>query len=794
MINMRNTKSEGNRMWKNKTENKPALNSHRKTRLRTFLYALLFSFLVVVIACLAAFAKFFKIDEWHSFNSSLITEADASTIFYDIYGNEVSVQHSSDNRIPVEIETLPEYVKYAFISVEDARFYEHSGVDIIRIFGAALADIKAGGKVQGASTITQQLIKLSHLSPNKTFERKLEEAYLSIQMEHEFTKEEILEMYLNYVYFGGGYYGVEAAARGYFGIHAKELSIAQAAQLAGIVKAPSRYAPHIDVEKSIGRRDAILKLMLNYDRITEAEYQEAIAEECVLSNSQNEESYFLDYAIGECCRLLDVDRNELLSGGYTVYTTLDCKVNDIVENLISDVESYPNGAENAEGALVLLRNDSSIAALAGGREYVPRGFNRATDMERQPGSLIKPIICYAPAMEYFGMTAANILDDVPKDFAGYTPHNAGNKYEGRVSVRTALAYSLNIPAVELLDYIGIETGVEFAESMGISFDDEQHSLALALGGFTYGVSPLEMAGAYTVFASGGEYCEPYSILSIEKRGENVYSYKRTSSKVLSSENAFIMTDILSYAAEEGTAKLLADTGLHIAAKTGTNLDSNGNVRDAWTAAYTSDFTAVMWIGTDNASLGTLPTGTTGGSSVCMVLGKLFSKLYDGVNEDFSIPDGVTSVSIDNSSIDCEGNDALLLATVYTPESDVREEYFTIGTVPALANPFWEYPEPPKQVGWYFDVDGKPVITFVSDDDRYSYSIYRIDSQQNELCIAVLNKCVGLAEYKDTSAMPGNGYTYFIRKTHPNLAENGINLQSEPSRHMHVIMMHILPET
>lgn len=775
-------------MWKDKSKDESNKKSRRKHGIRTVLRVVLLLVLVVIIAGLAAFANYFKIDEWHSFDSSLITDADSSTIFYDVDGNEIATLHSSDNRIPINIETLPDHVKYAFISAEDSRFYEHGGIDIVRIGGAALADLKAGEKVQGASTIGQQLIKLSHLSPDKTFERKLEEAYLSIQMEHEFSKDEILEMYLNYVYFGGGYYGVEAAARGYFGIHASELSIAQSAQLAGIVKAPSRYAPHLNMEKSLGRRSVILGLMLDYGRITEAEYAEAMNEECILCNdSESNGSFFLDYAIKECCRILGVDRNELLRGGYSVYTTLDSDADAIANQIVSSDDSYPDGAENAEGALVLIRNDGSIAALAGGREYTPGGFNRASDMERQPGSLIKPIICYAPAMEYYGITAASILDDIPKDFSGYTPRNAGNKYEGRVSVRTALVNSLNIPAVELLDLIGIETGVAFAEEMGVSFDDEQLSLALALGGFTYGVSPLEMAGAYGVFASGGEYNQPYSILSISKREENIYRYKKDSKRVMSMENAFIMTDILSSAVEEGTARALTDTGLHIAAKTGTNLDSNGGVRDAWTAAYTADYTAVMWMGMDNANLGTLPPGTTGGSSACEVLGSLFSKLYDGENPDFSIPDGVTSVSIDKGSIDCADNNKLLLATAYTPETDVKEEYFTLATVPASANPFWEYPQPPEQVGWYFDLSGKPIITFVSDDERYSYSICRIDSLQNELCIAVLNNQIGPVEYRDASAMPGNSYTYYIRKIHPNLAENGINLESEPSRYMHVIM-------
>ena len=245
-------------MSKKSTEKEREVQNPDSTRRKHGKARLIFKLLLIIMllfiaAGLIFFAKYFKISKWHRFDSTLITDAPESLRIFDAEGNELRVIKGSENRINIEIESLPEYVKYAFTSAEDARFYEHSGIDIVRIGGAALADLKAGSKVQGASTIGQQLIKLSHLSADKTFERKLEEAYLSICMEKEFTKDEILEMYMNYVYFGGGCYGIETAALTYFGVHASEISIAQAAQLAGIVKAPSRYAPHIDMEKSLGK-------------------------------------------------------------------------------------------------------------------------------------------------------------------------------------------------------------------------------------------------------------------------------------------------------------------------------------------------------------------------------------------------------------------------------------------------------------------------------------------------------------------------------------------------------------
>ena len=778
-------------MSKKSTEKERKVQNPDSTRRKHGKARLIFKLLLIIMllfisAGLIFFAKYFKISEWHRFDSTLITDAPESLRIFDAEGNELRVIKGSENRINIEIESLPEYVKYAFTSAEDARFYEHSGIDIVRIGGAALADLKAGSKVQGASTIGQQLIKLSHLSADKTFERKLEEAYLSICMEKEFTKDEILEMYMNYVYFGGGCYGIETAALTYFGVHASEISIAQAAQLAGIVKAPSRYAPHIDMEKSLGRRNVVLKLMLDYGRITEEEYASSVNEECVLKNAMPDmKNYYIDYAVEESLALLGISRNELYSGGYRLYIAIDTEMNGLAESLVSSSESYPKGSENAEGALVVVDNTGAIKAMAGGREYSEGCFNRAADMERQPGSLIKPIICYAPAMEYYSFTAADILDDSPKDFNGYCPRNSGESYRGLVTLRTALVHSLNTPAVEILNRIGVETGIAFARQLGISFDNESHNLALALGGFTHGVSPLEMAGAYAALARGGEYTDTYAVARIECKGTAVYEHVSSYSRVISEENTFILTDILCDAASTGTAKAFASTGLYIAAKTGTNLDASGNVRDAWTAAYTTDYTAVMWMGMDTALLGCLEEGTTGGNSAAVVLSELFAELYgDGGNDAFIAPDGVKQINIDSEALK---DGKILLASDWTPKEQVISEYFTELTAPTAADPFWSYPEPPESVSWYPDTDGKPVITFISDDARYRYAVIRTDEYGSEFRLTEITGKVGNIEFRDASAMPGNTYYYTVRKIHPCLAENGKNLESGDSRRMRVIV-------
>ena len=402
-----------------------------------------------------------------------ITNAGQTLHLYDGSGEQIASLHGAEDRTAVSLEEIPQHVRNAFLAVEDVRFYSHSGIDIKRIFGALLADLRSGSLEQGASTITQQLIKLSHLTSEKTLERKVQEAILALELEAQYSKDEILEMYLNYVYFGGGAYGIESAAWRYFGIHASELTVAQGALLAGIVKSPSNYAPHLDPEASVKRRDLVLSLMAENGFLTEEEAQEAMAEPLVLNEQADtgyDHGYYVDAALDEACELLGLDREGLYSGGYRVYTYLDTELQELCEALFEDPSLFPEDAADGEpvqAALTVIDPESfGVTALLGGRSYdVQRGFNRATDMRRQPGSTIKPVLVYAPAIDRFGYTAASVMLDEPTDFGGYQPQNYGNKYYGLVTLREAMLRSLNVPAVKLLSNIGVRTGKTFAERL-----------------------------------------------------------------------------------------------------------------------------------------------------------------------------------------------------------------------------------------------------------------------------------------------------------------------------------------
>lgn len=716
-----------------------------------------------------------RLDAWEAFDANRILGAPQSLLVYDKDGAEVSCLSAKETRISIPLREIPTHVRYAFISAEDNRFYEHIGVDFIRILGAAWEDIKAGGYVQGASTISQQLVKLSHLTNEKVMSRKLEEAVLAYQMEQQYSKDEILEMYLNYVYFGGGFYGIEAAARGYFGVHASELSVAQAAQLAGILKSPSNYAPHLDMEASIGRRNLVLRLMQENGYIDEQTRNAAQEEPVTLVNGLNQEKrgYYIDLALEQACEKLGVSMNELLSGGYRLYTAMDTQLQARCEEVLKDPAMFPEEAEDVQAALVVVdARTGGVAALMGGRESsTALAYNRATRIRRQPGSVIKPIIAYAPALEEYRYTTVSMLLDEPTDFNGYKPENFNEKYRGWVTLRESVAHSLNIPAVKVLDDIGVNAGKRFAQSVGIPFDEQDTSLALALGGFTYGVSPYQIAGAYSAFATGGLYSTPSLILSITDRaGNQLYTYEPERTRVMSEENAYILSDMLQSAISEGTGRRLGELDFALAGKTGTTGQGEGN-RDAWMAAYNPEYAAAVWMGYDDDAGGKLPQDATGGKYPAMILSEVFSKLYENKEAPvFQKPAGVVEVRLDGYTL--ENAHMAVLASALTPQDAVVREVFAAGTEPENVSDYWVVPQPPTTFLSQLDAEGKVQLTFMPVQSFMLYRLYREDSHGVALLLGEWPGGNGAIHYTDTTAEPGRTYDYYVIPAHPQLQIGG----------------------
>ena len=721
-----------------------------------------------VLFLLCGAVKTLGMDRWVDFDVYRITGCDRTSIIYDGQSDVVTRLHGVQDRTWVSISELQPSTVYAFISAEDARFFEHEGVDVIRIAGAIVADIKAGSYVQGASTISQQLIKLSHLTSEKTISRKAEEAALAYEMERQYSKEDILEMYLNYVYFGGGYYGIEAAAKGYFGVHASDLTLDQSAMLAGILKSPSGYAPHINYAASINRRNNILRLMRDYGYITDDEKKQASAGRPTILHDKREEysGYYTDAVTKSAAALMGITVDELIRGGYSIYSAMDSDIQHYCEEMFKNGELFP--AEDSEAAIVVLEPSTGmVVAMVGGRSYTGGiSFNRATDIRRQPGSVIKPVIAYAPAFEYLNYTAADMILDEETTFADYTPSNYGNKYYGWVTVREAVTKSLNVPAVKTLSAVGVYRAKDFAKRCGIEFDDKDDSLALALGGFTYGVSPLQIAGAYSCFASGGIYNTPTLIKKItDRNGLTVYEYRQDSRRVMSEANAYILTSMLKSVVTEGTGHRLNTLDIPIAGKTGTVGLANGN-RDAWMAGYTPEYTAVVWQGYDSDRLGLLPSSATGGTYPALMLYELFNHIYpDGRSGDFEKPESVKQYSIDAKTL--KKQHKAVLANAMTPQSSRVTEYFTEETAPEDVSGYWAVPGSAQNLLAVRE-EGGVMVSFDCPDDFGMYTLWRSEAGKAEKPLMTWDGREGHIEYIDAAVKPGKGYRYRVTVKHEEL--------------------------
>jgi len=742
-----------------------------------------------IIAGIVALILLVDTGSWKSFAPQKLTNYKQTLYVYDSNSEVVAGIYSLENRTPISIGDLPEHVKNAFIAIEDARFYKHFGIDLIRFFGSAWQNIKTMSFAEGFSSISQQIIKLTHLTTEKTINRKVQEVYLTLKLEKEYTKSEILEMYLNTVNFGNGAYGIEAAAESYFAKHASELTISEAALLAGIINRPGYYAPHINYEASVERRNLVLSMMAENDFITaeEAEQAKKDVPKLIISRPSNEQfNQYVDAVISNAAGLLSMTYDEIASGGFRIYTTLDSKLQGYCQELFQNQELFPPNAEDGvqcEGSCVVLSpHDGSVIALIGGRDYVGRGINRAVDSLRQPGSAIKPVLVYAPAIEKHSYNGASLINDEPINISGYEPSNYGNDFKGWMSLRYALAESVNIPAVRVLNAIGLDDAKAYAESAGIKFDPEDNNLSLALGGFKYGVSCLNLAASYVPFSNGGEYYPPYMIKRIEDSyGKVVYEHESQPSNVLSSATAFMISDILKSAVSWGTAKRAAVEGVPIAGKTGTvSYKSGMGVNDAWTCCYTTDYVLAIWNGFDMPDdKHFMPSSATGGKYPAMMAHEILAYIYqDETSQDFIKPENVQLVALDKYFYD--HYQQILLATEYTPKEYIYNEYFTSATIPTEVSVFWDTPLQVVDLSVALNSESQPVISFTARQNFINYKILRKKQSEPAFSeITALTGTGGAISYIDASS--GSGYVqYYVVPFHPLISTDGGNLEGTAS--------------
>lgn len=553
-----------------------------------------------------------------------------TSVVYDKNGNTITTLKGEKDVYYLEYEQIPVDVCAAIVSIEDKKFYEHNGIDYKAIIRAALAMIQNGEVTQGGSTITQQLARTVFLNQDKTWQRKVEEMFIATGLEKKFSKNKILEYYINNIYFGNGYYGIQAASRGYFNVEVSQLNLSQIAFLCAIPNNPTLYDPLTNMENTIGRRDRILKNMYEDGKITKNAMYLAKVEEITLNRPATEKNNYVETYTYHCAIRLLMEREgftfrtefaseedkeayqknynniyeefqrQLYTAGYRIYTSIDMEVQDKLQQAIDEklsefTEVNQEGVYKLQGAGVCIDNGTGyVRAIVGGRSQEFSGYtlNRAYQSYRQPGSSIKPLIVYTPALER-GYTPDTIVTDRPIEEG---PSNADGMYSGEITLRTALAKSKNSVAWQLFEEITPKIGLSYLQAMNFSrLAAEDQRLTSALGGFTNGVSPVEMAGAYAALENDGDYRQPTCIVKITDAQENeLVVTRQEATKIYKTTAARMITDMMQTVLTEGTGRGLSVSNMPSAGKTGTTNDN----KDGWFVGYTPYYTASIWVGYD----------------------------------------------------------------------------------------------------------------------------------------------------------------------------------------------------
>ncbi len=565
-------------------------------------------------------------------NSSLDTFRSAETsIVYGADGKQISVLKGEKDMYYIELDDIPQEAIDAMVVTEDKKFYKHKGIDLKAIVAAGVSLVKNNGEMKrGGSTITQQLARNIFLSNEKTFSRKIKEIFISLNLEKKYNKKQIMEFYLNNIYFANGYYGIEAASKGYFGKSCKELSLAQITFICSIPNSPTRYDPCVNFDNTIERKNRILDQMLADEKITDTEYNEAYNEEIKLKTSKTKKRNFVETYVTYCAvrALMKVQGFEftdaitaanssvydeqysdmysqcqqmLYRSGYRIYTSIDIKkqkqlqtaINDALE---ADKEKGEDGIYKFQGAGVCIDNDTGkVVAAVGGRGQSVTGytFNRAYQSYRQPGSSIKPVLVYTPAFERV-YNPGTVMKDEPIEDG---PKNSNGKYSGNITLRKAVEQSTNTIAWRLFDELNPEVCLRYLLKMNFArIQREDYTLAASLGGFTKGVSPVEMAAAYATLENEGIYREPTCIITItDAEGNPVVSdVVFEEEHIYDREATLAMTDVLQGVFKNGTARGFALDNMACAGKTGTTNDK----KDGWFIGYTPYYTTSVWVGCD----------------------------------------------------------------------------------------------------------------------------------------------------------------------------------------------------
>ena len=646
----------------------------------------------------------------------------------DLNGNKIKPTKNEY----INLSKLSKETKDAFLCAEDKRFYKHHGLDYIRIGGAIISNLKSKSFSEGASTISQQLIKNTQLSNEKTLNRKLKEIKLTKALEKDYTKNEIFELYLNNIYFGNGCYGVENASWHYFSKSASNLSLSESALLAGVINAPTYYDIESNQERAIERRNLILSLMKKYNKIDEKEYLNATSENINLKISDISGNYNLfKNIISEACEILNTNETNLKNSNYKIHTSLDTNLNEEIKKISSSYNS------NSEKATIIIDNKTHLIKSIS-------GDNKVLNNSWQPGSTIKPILVYAPAIEKNMISPATKILDNKINISGYSPENSDKTYHGYISAKTALSKSYNIPAVKILNELGISEAKNFAKKLGITFEESDNHLALALGGFEKGITPKTLCDAYSSFACGGKFSKSTYIKKITKNGKTIFESKPTETQVMSDSTAFMINDMLSECAKTGTAKRLNSLPFSVCSKTGTvgKANSTKNLL-AYNIAYTPEHTILTIIQGTN-----LLENINGATHPTMINKEILSSLYKKSKPtQFTPPSSVKLISLNKENY----------SKNKLTKSDSDEginEYFSTSNLPE---------ETPKN----FKLEvinspySKPVICFTI-NKNYDFLVIREHKKEEEIIFSSSENNENFIKFTDKTAKSSEIYTYKVK--------------------------------
>ncbi|GGB33188.1 penicillin-binding protein 1A/1B [Lentibacillus populi] len=691
-----------------------------------------------------------------------------SSKIYDMDG-ELFADLGAEQRTKVNYDDLPKVLIDAVTATEDSRFFQHHGVDPVRVGGAIVANIKHGFGSEGASTITQQVVEQAFLSHEKKISLKVQEMWLALQLERDYSKEEILEMYLNKVYYGSGAYGVAKAAQIYFGkTDLKELTLPEAAILAGLPQRPSAYNPYQSPDLTKGRMDTVLKLMVKHGKITQKQADEArkVDIPSLLTDSHPDSTpyeAFLQKVRKEVEK--KIDGADIYTDGLKIYTTIDKDIQEHVEFLLSDEEDnpiqYPEKVEDPKtkkmvdmqaGMVVLDSKNGAIRAIGGARGGLENdGFNYAIGTNRQAGSTMKPILAYGPAIEYEKWSTYHQMnDDKPYQIPG-SDKKVGNwngQYQGWMSIRKALEESLNVPAMKTVEEVGQGNAQKFAEGLGIKFDKDMIGTD-TIGGGELGVSPLELAGAYRAFANEGISSEPYSVTKVEYPDGRTVDLKPKQKPVMSDYTAYMMSDMLKTAITSGTGKLADVPGLPVVGKTGTtNRPGVEGSPDSWFSGYTTNYTISVWTGYNNNDIGLSGDNT----KIPHALFKnTMSHISDGIETaDFKKPDSVVEVGVE------KGSNPAKLPSAYTPDSNIVTELFVKGTEPTKTSEKYDKLDPVSGLTAEYDKD-KNKINVKWDYDKDQDVSFQVSASVDGGQMQELST-TGDTSMEISSVEPGSEYT------------------------------------